>query len=249
MTENTTKAVPESTIGGFPNYAGRSDVDEELAAELAAAGIPCGRHAFLARDGQVRTSVIGVLHGWSFRRAWCYWICKGPGIEVEAAEQLHRSFGREVRVEGHCGCPSPREWFKGLACGHYHVDTLRGLAALATTINELVTAIRDEPRVESRLRPVREVVSMPKRRVHLSLEIGADSHPDLAASLLNLHLMAAAGDPIPLVHVERSVGFTAVTTHDPQMDHATYHQRLNAWLASKLASESSGEMIRPAVGT
>jgi len=136
----------------FPNKAGdHADTDDILRAELKAAGIPTiqeteGKPPEYMADmlrrtsGVVQTSVIGVLHGWEFKRAWYYWMCSGPGIEVAAAERLHAAHGKEVRVAGHCGCPSPREWFNGLACGHYHVDTPEGLAALAETIRELVAS-------------------------------------------------------------------------------------------------------------
>ena len=134
----------------FPNKAGdHADTDDLLRAELKAAGIPTLQEAegkgpeFLADmlrrgSGEVKTSVLGCLHGWEFKRAWSYWIAEGPGIEVEAAERLHAEHGRTVRVAGHCGCPSPREWFKGLACGSYHVDDAAGLKALADTIKGLV---------------------------------------------------------------------------------------------------------------
>lgn len=134
----------------FPNTAGdHADTDDILRAELRAAGIPtlqedAGKGPDFMADllrrasGEVKTSVIGVLHGWEFRRAWYYWMCSGPGIEVAAAERLHAAHGMTVRVAGHRGCPSPREWFKGLACGSYHVDDSEGLRALADTLNELV---------------------------------------------------------------------------------------------------------------
>lgn len=134
----------------FPNKAGdHADTDDILRAELKAAGIPTVQEAagegpeymaelFRSTSGEVKTSVIGVLHGWEFKRAWYYWIASGPGIEVAAAERLHATNGQTVRVAGHCGCPSPREWFKGLACGSYHVDDAAGLKALADTIRKLV---------------------------------------------------------------------------------------------------------------
>jgi len=123
------------------NYAGRNDVDEELRAELTEAGIevyvlPESMRGTMSSE--IGTIICGSLHGWTFKRAWYYWVCKGPGIEIEAAEKLHAEFGKEVRVDGNCGCPSPREWFKGLACGSYHVDTQQGLKALADTIKQLV---------------------------------------------------------------------------------------------------------------
>ncbi|MDR5172970.1 hypothetical protein IHQ56_14250 [Methylobacillus flagellatus] len=124
---------------GFPNMAGKPDIDDALAAELEAAGIEVHRFAYRKDPKhEVSTEVIGSLHGWKFERAWYYWRCEGPGIELAAAERLHASHGREVRVAGHCGHPSPREWYKGLAVDSYHVDTPAGLKALADTIRALV---------------------------------------------------------------------------------------------------------------
>jgi hypothetical protein len=133
------------------NYAGRADADDEIAAELTAAGIPVCRLPEILRkhQGEVQTVIVGDLHGWEFKRAWRYWVCGGPGIEIQAAERLHDAHGTVVRVAGHCGCPSPREWFKGLACGSYHVDTQEGLNALAATIKSLVEGPTLETPVES----------------------------------------------------------------------------------------------------
>ena len=137
-------------VMGFPNKAGdHADTDDILRAELAAAGIqtlqqhegkPPEYMADFLREtsGEVKTSVVGTLHGWTFKRAWYYWAAKGPGIEVAAAERLHAAHGRDVRVDGHCGRPSPTEQYKGLAVGDYHVDTPAGLRALAETIKALV---------------------------------------------------------------------------------------------------------------
>jgi len=133
----------------FPNKAGdHADTDDILRAELKAAGIPTLQEAagnppdyldelLRSNSGEVKTSVIGTLHGWQFKRGWYYWMAEGPGLDVETAESLHAVYGTEVRVAGHCGCPSPREWFKGLGCGNYHVDTPEGLKALADAIKQL----------------------------------------------------------------------------------------------------------------
>lgn len=134
----------------FPNKAGdHEDTDAILTAELHAAGITTlgeaepelwsdGMAEFTRRtSGEVKTSVQGSLHGWLFTRAWVYWIARGPGINVDTAERLHAKHGRSVRVSGHCGCPSPREWYKGFAVDLYHVDDVEGLKALADTIKEV----------------------------------------------------------------------------------------------------------------
>ncbi len=134
----------------FPNKAGdHADTDGILRDELKSAGIrtlqevegydeSCMADLLRETSGEVKTSVRGSLHGWTFERAWYYWVAKGPGIEVAAAEKLHASHGKDVRVAGHCGCPGPLEWYKGLAWGSYHVDTSEGLKALVDTIKSLV---------------------------------------------------------------------------------------------------------------
>lgn len=71
---------------------------------------------------------------WQFERAWYYWRASGPGLPVEIAERLHAKHGQVVRVGGHCGCPSPREWYKGFGVGLYHIDTQDGLNALADAL-------------------------------------------------------------------------------------------------------------------
>jgi len=134
----------------FPNKAGdHADTDDILRGELKAAGIPTLQEAdgkppeymadMLRRgSGEVKTSVMGVLHGWEFKRAWYYWMCSGPGIELAAAERLQEDHGTVVRAAGDCACRGPRFWFDGLACGSYHVDSPEGLKALADTIKSLV---------------------------------------------------------------------------------------------------------------
>jgi hypothetical protein len=133
----------------FPNYAGRSNVDRELSEELEMAGITVVKlpESIRHRDSsEVHTIIIGELllvpnvlcTAWVFNRAWIYWVCKGPGIPMNKAMQLHEQYGDVVRADGHCGCPSPREWYGGLGSGHYHVDTFRGLKALADTIKSCI---------------------------------------------------------------------------------------------------------------
>lgn len=123
----------------FKNYAGDFHADEAIATELALAGITVQKLELLRNSHpEMRTSVLGQLGPWRFRRAWRYWIATGPGIPPAEAERLHTSHGQAVRVDGHCGCPSPLEWFQGFAVGCYHVDTQDGLNALAATIRSIL---------------------------------------------------------------------------------------------------------------
>lgn len=121
----------------FTNYAGRSDVDDLLKAELTAAGIDPVELPF-EQNTEVKTCIVGSCRGgWTFKRAWRYWVAEGPGIPPEYAEALHATHGQEVRVDGHGGAPSPYEWFDGFAVGFYHVDTPAGLKALADTLSRV----------------------------------------------------------------------------------------------------------------
>ena len=120
-----------------------ADIDRVTAtcrAELKAAGIEVVEMAPFADNREVPSRAVGQLSMWGFRRAWYYWVATGPGIPPEIAERLHATHGKDVRVDGHCGCPSPREWFKGFAVGCYHVDTQEGLNALADTIRSISAA-------------------------------------------------------------------------------------------------------------
>ena len=87
---------------------------------------------------EVPTKIIGSLHRWTFRRAWYYWTAEGPGIPPSYANELYKTHGTQVRVDGDCGCPSPLKIFKGFAVGDYHVDTQEGLIALADTIRKII---------------------------------------------------------------------------------------------------------------
>lgn len=115
-------------------------VDDTVRAELMEAGIlgPDGKgdygnyledESVRKRGGEVPCSIFVAKYGWTFSRRWYYYAAQGPGIPPEAAEKFHKEWGRQVRVEGHCGCPSPLEWCKGFAVGSYHIDTQEGLNA------------------------------------------------------------------------------------------------------------------------
>ena len=141
---------PSNRDAGFPNLArGENPSIETIAevtaiaeAELQAAGIEVCILGSVPR-GEVPSHAFGSLSMWSFERAWYYWKARGPGLPVEVAERLHASHGTQVRVDGNCGCPSPRQWFKGFGVGHYHVDTPEGLKALADALRSVYDVTKD----------------------------------------------------------------------------------------------------------
>lgn len=111
------------------NAAGDKNCDEYLRQELDEAGIEVLEVGFTL-NREVPASVIGILDGWSFKRAWRYWVASideavAP-LPFGIADKLHEQHGLEVRVSGHCCCPAPREWYDKpwhIGVPLYHVDS------------------------------------------------------------------------------------------------------------------------------
>jgi hypothetical protein len=55
----------------------------------------------------VRTAVIGGLHGWRFQRDWCHWTAVGPELPLAYAAPLHDAFNGYVRAGGETGPAAP----------------------------------------------------------------------------------------------------------------------------------------------
>ncbi len=134
----------------FPNLARgepfTDDVISEVTAvcktELELAGIAVTDWPGIVK-GEVPTKVVGTQSGWLLQRRWYYWSAEGPGIPPAIAMNLHAVHGTTVRVEGHCGCPSPIEWRKGFAIGSYHIDNQDGLNAFAEMLRSIYDSSKD----------------------------------------------------------------------------------------------------------
>lgn len=145
--------------------------DAVIIDELLVAGIP-PQHIEWPFSGSTKafTHVSGLLHGWTFHRDWYFWIAKGPGIDVIAAENLHEQFGKELRVDGLTEAPSPRDHFKGFGCGHYQIDTPRALKALAETLNhvaDMSKAIQEARRTHAAVAALRKTPVPEPGREHV----------------------------------------------------------------------------------
>lgn len=136
------RANPKAHV--FPNLArsgspeDNPDIDRQIEKELTEAGIEI--HRFHIRTtGEVPTELTAISHGWKFERRWYYYAAEGPGISPEKAEAFHAEWGTQVRVEGHCGCPSPLEYCHGFAVSSYHIDTQEGLNAFVKLLEKIDT--------------------------------------------------------------------------------------------------------------
>lgn len=130
------ETVTPAEIGGWACVCG--EVDAQVLKELKEAGItPEGPAEFLRTMREVPAAYVGNHCRWGFRRAWYYWVAEGPGVPADKAEEFHKVWGTQVRVDGHCGCPSPLEWHHGFAVGMYHIDTPAGLAAFASLLRSI----------------------------------------------------------------------------------------------------------------
>jgi len=122
------------------NAEGDPNCDKYIRRELEMAKIPFD-DSFGSHTREVPSAIIGFLNGWRFRRAWYYWVAetRETPLLFRYADELHAAHGREVRVDGHCGCPAPREWHNQdwhIGVSLYHVDTQEGLNALAEMIKK-----------------------------------------------------------------------------------------------------------------
>ena len=129
------------------NLAGNKDCDADIKKELTEAGVYFEEYEFLRKgSGEVPSAILAYLNGWVFKRAWYYWVVSSENnlLLFENADKLHEKFGKEVRVDGHCGCPAPREWLRDnwrLGVNLYHVDSQEGLNALVKAIKEQINDI------------------------------------------------------------------------------------------------------------
>lgn len=140
----------------FPNLARGFDakpedypeVDETITRELTEAGIKVSEFPNINK-GEVPTSIFcGSAHRWIFQRAWYYYIAKGDGIPPDIAEEFHKEWGTQVRVEGHCGCPTPLWNNEGFAIGSYHIDTQEGLNAFVKLLASIHKPRKSPPKSE-----------------------------------------------------------------------------------------------------
>lgn len=95
--------------GSDANDNVRKDVERKVLSELERCRIPTLKHD--AGRSEVPYGHIGKLGNFTFRRAWYYWVVDGP-VPLAIAEELYADhIGKtDIRVGGHCGCPSPAEY-------------------------------------------------------------------------------------------------------------------------------------------
>jgi hypothetical protein len=120
------------------NLAGTQDT-EAARAELIAAGINI---VDVPRYGEPQITVEGKLRGWTFRRAWYYWMAKGPAIPVDVARPFNEKRGSVVRVDGFAGGTDV-----AVPVDSYHIDSQAGLDAFAELLRSTFPTSHDNPDV------------------------------------------------------------------------------------------------------
>lgn len=95
------------------NLAGDEHADKCILNELVRSRIEPVHGGI--QPGEVAASITGRLGEYRFRRAWRYWVVEGL-VPIEVARELYADpVGvTDIRVSGHCGCPSPDDqaiWF------------------------------------------------------------------------------------------------------------------------------------------
>jgi hypothetical protein len=92
------------------NLAGHWNSTAIVKVELTRCGIPVKTINEKYDGGEVGAKVYGELGQFHFYRAWRYYIVNGR-LPLNVAEKLYEHpVGRtDIRVNGHCGCPPPKE--------------------------------------------------------------------------------------------------------------------------------------------
>ncbi len=118
------------------NLAGDANCNADIERELLEAGIKVVPETPERGRSEVPWRIVGTLRGWRFVRAWYYWMVstKYNPLPMAVAEELHQKLGEEIRVDGHCACPSPSEWWGERPADHYHIDSQEGLNAFAEAL-------------------------------------------------------------------------------------------------------------------
>lgn len=105
------------------NLAGHKQSTEIIKSELERVGIVVRRSD--NPIGEPKSMVYGKLNGFTFERAWYYYVVEGL-VPLDIANELYRTkVGKsDIRVAGHCACPPPGEWSKpvNLKTGRQIID-------------------------------------------------------------------------------------------------------------------------------
>lgn len=117
------------------NFAGAEECDPYITLELFLAGIPSLKVP--VSGGEVKTTIKGKMKGFSFSRAWSYWVVSGK-VPLKLAEKMYadEEGKKNVRVDGNCTCPPPKDGRHGEFVETYHIDSWKGLKLFANTIKE-----------------------------------------------------------------------------------------------------------------
>ena len=88
---------------------------------------------------EVPTHFVGKKSGWTFTRAWYYWVAMSDkGIVLDIANKMNEEWAETIRVVGCSGGTDPKGWLNDHGCiDSYHIDTQEGLNHFAGVLERL----------------------------------------------------------------------------------------------------------------
>ena len=93
-------------MDNFARHQYDRNIDDRIKEELQIANIPVFRLPSYMNT-EVKTKYIGLLNGFTFYRAWNYWVCEGD-MPLDIADEIYKKYKElNIRAGGHCGNVSP----------------------------------------------------------------------------------------------------------------------------------------------
>ena len=93
-------------MDNFARHEYDRKIDHRVKEELKMANIPVYSLPYYM-DGEVKTKYFGILNGFTFYRAWNYWICDGD-MPLDVVNKIYKKYKElNIRAGGHCGNEPP----------------------------------------------------------------------------------------------------------------------------------------------
>lgn len=136
-----------------------TEISKKVREELKIANIPVYKLPYYMNN-EVKTEYIGILNGFSFYRAWTYWVCEGD-MPLSVAKQIYEKFGdMGVRANGYAGGIDP--------------ETVSYNPEYEKAISECVKKYKDIEKAIEESRKIRDDKTLPRfvSTYHIDTQLG-----------------------------------------------------------------------------